>query len=322
MALEVKHHDTGDDGPLIAAVIPAYNAAAHIDATLASIRAQRGPFRLEVVVVDDGSADDTADRAATHPGVRVIRQPNAGPSAARNRGIAETRAELIAFLDADDLWPEDSLATLLGLLTAHPDAGLAFGDCRGFDANGAAPRTQFESQGLDLGFFGHPAEVRDPYALLLRCNFVPTGATLARRGCIERAGGFDPARRRVEDLDLWLRMALCCPFVYTRRVCEHKRGHGANVSADSEAMTLDYISLVESQRRERPGELARRGIRVGPRLAREYSLVGDLRERRGDRSGARRAYAAALRAHPSARPLYYWLRTLVPGIASPRGAGA
>jgi glycosyltransferase involved in cell wall biosynthesis len=306
--------------PLIAAVVPAYNAADHIDAALGSILAQRGPFRLEVLVVDDGSGDDTAARAEAHPGVRVIRQANAGPSAARNRAIAETQAGLIAFLDADDLWPEGSLAALLALLESHPEAGLAFGDCRGFDAGGAAPRTQFELQGLDDGFFGHPLEVQDPYRLLLRCNFVPTGATLARRTCIEGAGGFDPARRRVEDLDLWLRMALCCPFVYTRRVCEHKRGHAANVSADSEAMTLDYIALVEAQRRQRPRELARRGIRIGPRLAREYSLVGDLRERRGDRPGARLAYAAALRAHPSPRPLYYWLRTLLPaGVRAREG---
>jgi glycosyltransferase involved in cell wall biosynthesis len=300
-------------GPLITVVVPAYNAARYLGDALGSIAAQRGLFETEVLVVDDGSTDTTAGLAAGFAGVRVIRQPNLGPSAARNRGIAEARGDLIAFLDADDLWTPGALAALLEVLERHEDAGLAFGDCRIFSDDGPRARSQFEEQGLEEAFFGGAERVQDPYARLFRLNYIPTGAVLARKACIETAGGFDESLRRVEDMDLWFRMALACPFVYTRTLCELKREHRLNVSADLETMTLAYIQVLERQARDFPKELRRRGIRIGRRVCLEQCLVGDKRARRGDPAGARAAFAAAFRARPSLRPVYYWLRTLLPG---------
>ncbi len=310
MAPSKRDHDRpGDHRPLVSVVIPAYNAGAHIRAALESVAAQRGPFDIETIVVDDGSTDDTRLQIAGLPGVRLIAQANAGPSAARNRGILAARGDPIAFLDADDLWPQDRLGIQLDLLRTHPSAGLVFGDCRGFDRSGPEPSTQFQKQGLDSRFWGHPALVQDAYEKLFRLNYIPTGSVLARRDCLLGAGLFEASRRRVEDLDLWLRMALRCPFVYTRDVCQLKRLHPGNVSADLESMTLAYIDVVRTHARGHRRELKRRGIRIGPRMALELCLVGDKRERRGDRAGARRAYLAALAAKPSVRPLYYWIRT-------------
>jgi glycosyltransferase involved in cell wall biosynthesis len=96
--------------PLISVVIPAYNAGEHLRETLASALGQQGPFTLDTIVVDDGSSDDTRAQVESMPGVRLIRQANAGPSAARNRGIAAARGELVALLDADDLWMPGKLA--------------------------------------------------------------------------------------------------------------------------------------------------------------------------------------------------------------------
>ena len=331
--------------PPISVIIPAYNAAAHIGEALASVAGQGGGFRLEVIVVDDGSTDATRGQVAafarglaaagtSDPGqwrgdgrgalrVRLFTQANAGPAAARNRGIRAATGELIAFLDADDRWPADRLRVQVPILAQHPRVGLVFGDCRGFDARGERALTQFEADGLDLGFWGAPVLVEDPYGKLLRNNFIPTGAVLARKDALLAVGLFDESRRLVEDLDLWLRLALHCPFAYTRAVCELKRTHGANCSADRDAMALAYIEVLRDQARRFPGELRRRGLRIAPLIAFEYCLIGDRREGRGDRAGARGAYAAALWTRPSLRALYYWLRTWLhgrdAGAAPPRG---
>ena len=329
--------------PPISVIIPAYNAAAHIGEALASVAGQGGGFRLEVIVVDDGSTDATREQVAAFalavgtglatapaPGapvagcrdgggplqIHLIAQANAGPAAARNRGIRAAAGDLIGFLDADDCWPADRLRVQVPILAQFPRVGLVFGDCRGFDARGERALTQFEADRLDLGFWGAPVLVEDPYGKLLRNNFIPTGAVLARKDALLAVGLFDESRRLVEDLDLWLRLALHCPFAYTRAVCELKRTHGANCSADRDAMALAYIEVLRDQARRFPGELRRRGLRVAPLMAFDYCLIGDRREGRGDRAGARRAYAAALRTRPSARPLYYWLRTWLRGPRS------
>jgi GT2 family glycosyltransferase len=305
--------------PLISVIIPAYNAASYIGEALASVATQRGAPAIEVVVVDDGSTDDTRtiveDFAATHGSTLrmcLISQPNAGLSAARNRGIEAASGDLIALLDADDLWPSDRLCIQLALLAQHPQAGLIFGDCRCFDTSGPRPRTQFEEEGRTTSYWGEPVLVRDPYAKLITENFVPVSTVLARRADILVAGGFDEDRCLVEDLDLWLRMAMCCQFAYTTDLCALKRIHGSSLSANADAMALAYIEVLENQVRRFPSELSRRGIRVAPLIGREYALIGDRRERRGDRAGARHAYLAALHAYPSVRPVYYWTRTWLP----------
>jgi len=181
-------------------VVPAFNAAAYIDDCLDSILAQRGAFRLEVICVDDGSVDDTAARAGAHPGVHVLRQANAGPSAARNRGIAAASGEFIAFLDSDDLWPADRLTPQLAILNSHPDVGLICGDCAIFDDDVTLLESFFNDAGLDAAFWGDPVRVLDPFAKLFQLNYVATGSVLIRRDCLARCGGFDETIRLVEDL--------------------------------------------------------------------------------------------------------------------------
>lgn len=298
--------------PLISVVIPAHDAETHLAETLASALAQRGRFELEVIVVDDGSRDATCALAESFPGVRLIRQANAGPSAARNRGIAAARGGLVAFLDADDLWTPDKLAVQLAVLDAHPRAALVFGDCRLFWDDGEAARTMLEEYRLTPAGGGETAQIDDPYPSLLTCNYVATSSALVRKDALLATGGFDESMRLVEDLDLWLRLALHHPFAYTTRLCEHKRQHPSGVSNAEEPMALAYIALLRRQRKSCAETLDRHDIRVEPLIAAEYNLLGDRRERAGDAPGARRFYRLALAEGLALRPLYYLARSWLP----------
>ena len=301
-----------DATQLVSVVIPAYNASAHIRETLESVASQHGPFNIEIIVVDDGSTDETRDIVKAFGGVRLVCQANAGPSAARNRGIAESTGNFVAFLDADDLWPAGKLTAQMNVFDAHPDVDMVFGDCRIFTADGPRAQTLFESEQLDRRFWGDAALVTDAYTKLFRLNYVPTGAAIIRRRCFDIAGRFDEARRYVEDMDLWFRIALHCQVGYTTHLCELKREHPGNISGDWEKMTLAFIDVLRSQQQQYPDEIRRRGINIGRRIAFEYSLMGDKRERNGDIKLARHRYLQAFRAYPSLRPLYYWLRTWTP----------
>ena len=134
--------DTNHRPPLISVVIPAWNCARYLRRALDSVLAQQYPDdRLDVIVVDDGSTDASpeivADYAARDGRVRLLRQSNAGPAAARNRGIAAARGELIAFLDADDRWAPGKLAAQAARFAANPSLGLVHCGVRFVNADGA-----------------------------------------------------------------------------------------------------------------------------------------------------------------------------------------
>lgn len=190
----------------VAVVIPAYRAAATLDATLASVRAQTHRA-LDIVVVDDGSPDDTAAVAERHAArdgrVRVVRQANAGVAAARNRGIAETSAPFIAPVDADDLWHPDKIRLQLERIEAGGDemgmvyAFFAFVDTAG-RVTKLARRPPIEGRVLDA---------------LCLFNIVGHGSgALMRRAAVERAGGFDTGLKArnaggCEDWKLYFQIA-------------------------------------------------------------------------------------------------------------------
>lgn len=174
--------------PRIAAVLPAYNAAGHVANAIASLQAQTAPPD-EIIVVDDGSADDTAV-VAERAGARVIRQANGGPAAARNTGIRATDAEWIALLDADDTARPERLARQRERL-GDPGVGVTF--------------TGYHWEGKRMA----PVPKGITFEMLWKKNWIPTSAVLLRRAAWEQVGGFDEARELigVEDFNLWLRLA-------------------------------------------------------------------------------------------------------------------
>jgi glycosyltransferase involved in cell wall biosynthesis len=184
----------------------AYNAARTLEQAIRSVLLQTCQD-FELIVVDDGSTDETleiAQRSAVDPRVRVFSQDNGGPSAARNAALAQARGELVSMLDADDLWLPDYLETMGAALDAAPRAPYAYADA--WLLHDETRRVRRRSA---MSYQRPPATVRDADSFLLMLlarNFVYTSVT-ARRAALERVGGFDEQLKTGEDWDLWLRMA-------------------------------------------------------------------------------------------------------------------
>lgn len=187
-------------------VIPLYNKEREIEATLRSVLAQnRQPE--EIVVVDDGSTDRSAEvvRRIGSPLVRLIQQPNAGVSAARNRGIAEARSSHIALLDGDDGWEPGYLAAMERLIDDYPDCGLY---CAGFTIeshDGCFPAPGLDRRGVVENFFRDSAH---------RYIAIPSASCIPRR-VFDTIGGFPVGMKIAEDLYLWIEIARRYRVCYT-----------------------------------------------------------------------------------------------------------
>jgi len=202
----------------VAVVIPAYNAARFLAATLDSLGAQT--FReFEAVVVDDGSRDETSEIVRGYPAVRLVRQDNAGVAAARNRGARETRSEWLAFLDADDLWSAEKLERQFACAVSA-NAGAVFCDVRVVDVNGEEipqppnPRVSLEME-----------------PLLMHSDTIPqaTSSTLlVRRSAFEQVGGYDESLATMADWDLLVRLREVTSFAHVpMRLVAYRRYPGS-----------------------------------------------------------------------------------------------
>jgi GT2 family glycosyltransferase len=198
----------------VSVIIPVFNSAALIGAALRSVYSQTFPD-FEVIVVDDGSEDQTALTTALAPWsdrIQFVRQQNGGPASARNTAIARASGRLIAFLDADDEWLPEKLARQVAYFANHPETGLLHtamvGEVSRSAARGAGPRHVF----CDLF---HSA------------FFINTLTVMVPRTVLAELGGFDERREiHIEDYDLWLRIAARYPVGYIPEPLAYHRPGG------------------------------------------------------------------------------------------------
>jgi GT2 family glycosyltransferase len=294
-------------------VIAAYQAESTVGVAVESVLAQTLDD-FEVIVVDDGSSDETAavaEAIATRDQrVRVLRQANAGPSAARNRGISAGAGEYVSMLDSDDLWLPDYLAEMGRALDLNPEMGFAYTDAWGLDevSGRFLKATAMARQ--------HPPAKTLPHdefvAELMQRNFVYNAVTV-RRSVLDQVGGYDPSMSHSEDYELWLRIAISgFTAVRVDGPLGIKRNSSTSLSNDTAAMVagmgLAYRAVLERHP-------------ASPRVrALAEARLEELREweRRGSRGlnrilmGARDVLAAATRA-PRAR----WRQRAMPppGVA-------
>jgi glycosyltransferase involved in cell wall biosynthesis len=213
-------------------VIPAFDAEDYVLEAIDDALAQEHPH-VEVIVVDDGSTDRTPALLASRPQVRVIRQPNRGPAAARNAALAVARGEFVATLDADDCWPPDRLTRQVEHLRENPAVGIVFG--------------------LMEAFSVPPRALPPPYDQPHRGTL---GAALIRAEIFELVGPFDEARRFGEDLDWLLRATDAGVRSGTVEQIVHRyRLHAGNMSraaSDRRAGAFSAIRAATTRRRSKP----------------------------------------------------------------------
>ncbi len=209
----------------VSVIVPVYNAAPYLAEALTSLQSQSSqPF--EIIVVDDGSTDDSATIAQSFAGVRLIQQPNSGPAAARNTGINAAQGTVIGFLDADDLWPPDKLKTQLGVLESNPEAEIAVGQVQLWRL--------VDTETHQFKPFSEP------------WTSVNVGSVLIRRPVFDRVGLFDPNLRHSEDVD-WLVRARegGIKIVTHPEITLFYRIHTANLTSDKAARDQYLLTAVK-----------------------------------------------------------------------------
>jgi glycosyltransferase involved in cell wall biosynthesis len=275
--------------PRVSVIVAAYNAADTLPETLASVAAQS--FRdLELIAVDDGSTDATprvlADFSQAHAWMRWLRQDNAGAAAARQRAVAEAHGELIAFLDADDLWLPDKLALQVPIFDRDPSTALVFADERDFSPDGDAPHTRFQQK--------PPARGR-VLSKLFFGNFILNSTVVVRKRDLVAAGGFDPDHRVHEGVDLWLRLAERHDFDYVDKVLVRYRVRPESLShADTLSCQQRDLQIMDHWIARRPDLFPPDSPRVRRRRAQIFGRMGRTLFSDGDYAGARRAYRHAI----------------------------
>jgi glycosyltransferase involved in cell wall biosynthesis len=215
---------------IISVIMPAYNRQNYITESIASICAQTGGLH-EIIVIDDGSTDNTAASArACSPSVVCHSQPNQGIGSALNHGLRHATGEWLAFLDSDDLWAPGKSAAQLAYFDAHPSVDLVFGHCE-----------EFISPELPAGriSFGDRAGGARPARLY--------GTLLARRESFLRVGSFDEKTTLGHFIDWHARArALGLSEGMVADTVLHRRIHGNNITMQRRAGYRDYLKIVKS----------------------------------------------------------------------------
>jgi glycosyltransferase involved in cell wall biosynthesis len=257
--------------PTVAAIVPAYNAAALLPRSIESILSQTVPV-TEVIVVDDGSTDETRQVAESFgPPVKCISQPNAGLAGARNSGIRAATSEWIALLDADDRWLPNKIEQQLNAAARHPECVLLYSDATVVLPDGSIAGHFLTDKGPISGW------VFD--RLLASCFMLPS-TVMVRRKVLLDAGLFNESFRRVEDYELWLRLAREHQFYMVPDSLTLYERQPDSLSRNVAAMLMAQIEVLEPLLNQPLTPSQRANLKK--RLGRTYfDLSYEMRDRDG-----------------------------------------
>lgn len=282
--------------PAVSVVIATYNRAKYLGATLDSVLGQR--FQdLEVIVVDDGSTDETRGLVESYGSrVRYFFQVNGGPSAARNLGVQNARGRWIAIQDSDDISLPNHLETLHRYVSAHPDCALVF-------ANGSyldGPEHQRETI-IPTEKSRRLAQQGATLDDIFKKSIVRLQASLIAKSAYDAVGGHDESLRICMDLDLAFRLFVNYPVKYLDEVVFRYRIHDGNIGRNEELRLTENIRVIEKLMRDCPSAGDQLGRdRVARRLAYRYYRLAKGRWRRKQTDVAREALQQAIGLRPFA----------------------
>lgn len=307
--------------PLVTVVIPTYNSAEFLPATLDSVLAQTYSA-IEIIVVDDGSTDDTVSVLKPYMGqIRYIRQDNwGGPSRPRNIGVDAAGGELVAFFDSDDLMMPEKIADSAGVLADNPRVGLVFSNFQGISEQELilvrdflAGYVNFRDDLIDTD----DSEVkilpaRKAYSQLLKANFIGTSSVVCRKTVFVEAGTFDEEMLNADDVDMWRRIAYAgFDFAYVDRILHSYRKREGGVT---DRGVRRYPSILRGLAKQLELELEPRERRlVEDRLLALRMDYGSALCDSGAYADARRIFGKILAEKTTLRGIKGWLKAVVSG---------
>lgn len=261
--------------PVVSVVIPCYRQAHFLGEAIESALAQTHR-QIEIIVVDDGSPDNTAEVAARYVGVRYIRQENQGLSGARNTGLHASNGQYVVFLDADDRLVPNGVEQGLACFAGNAEWAFVSGHHRYIKADGSL-LTEYPPE---------PIHDEPYYALLVR-NYIGMHATvLYRRAIFDQVGAYNTALKSCEDYDLYLRIAQRFPVYRHDHMVAEYRQHNANMSGNAGQMLQTALAVLRGQRtyiQDKPHYIV--ACRAGVRFWRGYFLERLAQQARGDLRG-------------------------------------
>jgi glycosyltransferase involved in cell wall biosynthesis len=300
--MQTKPIAPNSKAPVISVVIPLYNKAPYIRRTIQTVLEQS--FQdIEIVIVDDGSTDGggVIVQEMDNARCRLYCQPNAGKSAARNKGVELARSDLIAFLDADDEWHPEFLAASLALHQRWPDI---VGSLINYE------RSDIHQAALPRNVAAGPLESYFRFCLANGGSGMWTGAVMVRKKPLLEAGGFPLGSKMGEDLDTWFRLACQGPIAYEPRpLAEYFCDRGI---CSTSKVDCDIWPTFQSWKRA--GRIPKKELRAAEQFAAVLRLITvAMRCREGDVASARRMMSELpLGRAWSARRVACWLAAWVP----------
>jgi len=231
--------------PKVSTIVPTYNYAHFLRDCVNSI-IQQTYKDFEIVVIDDGSTDETRaiveSLIESNPGVQIryIYQNNQGPAAARNHGIREAQGEYIAFCDADDVWAPEKLDKQLDLFEQDPELAMIFSDMSQQVEDGCYEESYFHKRGIN------PEKFTNVYSKLIeRNNFIIPTTVVLRRKILDDVGIFDERYRVGEDYELWLRIAKKYKIGYIDKPLVIRFSHEGSISRTKDVYCRDNIRITK-----------------------------------------------------------------------------
>jgi len=270
---------------MVSVVIPTYNSAAFLRGAIQSVLSQTYSD-FEVVVVDDGSTDNTESVVHSFGDqVCYVKQQNKGAGAARNQGIKRSRGEYVAFLDADDLWLPGKLGEQISLMDRDPELGLVYSDWAVVAEKGKAEPSYLRNQPAASGYV---------FDELVQGGFILTSGTLVRRSCLDDVGYFDETLSIAQDYDLWLRICYRWKVALVNKPLVIKRNRDGNLSSNLTKTAVERIVLFEKALKKFSDMTPRSRRLVRRQLALNYWDVGYHHFERLSLKEARKNFVSSL----------------------------
>ncbi len=217
----------------LSVIIPSYNRAVFLPEAIESVLSQTYPV-FEIIVVDDGSTDETKACCDRYPTVQYIYQSNQGVSAARNTGMRVSKGEYLLFFDSDDRLLPKAVEIGVNCINAHPEVGFVFGN---YIFQSINPDGSYKTEEI----YDNQPEVADYATILAAEHKIQCACIIFRRVAIESVGGFDPNLAAMEDINLFLRVAREFPIYFHNQIVFEYRYHGSNLSTKSAEMLISAL---------------------------------------------------------------------------------